>query len=94
MGIEGVVAKHAEHPYRPGVRGWQKLRARLTSEAVVGGVLGPRAAPTVLIQNCGQHHWHIGPPRRGALLRSARPFPAVSAVTLRLSRPTEERGRA
>ncbi len=48
-GIEGVVAKHADHPYRPGVRGWQKLRARLTREAVVGGVLGPPAAPTVLI---------------------------------------------
>ena len=44
-----MVAKHADHPYRPGVRGWQKLRARLTAEAVVGGVLGPADAPTVLI---------------------------------------------
>ena len=48
-GIEGVVAKHVDHPYRPGVRGWQKLRARLTAEAVVGGVLGPITAPHVLI---------------------------------------------
>ncbi len=48
-GIEGVVAKRLDQPYRPGVRGWQKLRARLTGEAVVGGVLGPVDAPQVLI---------------------------------------------
>src|SRR5919107_1352084 len=40
-GIEGVVAKRADQPYRPGVRGWHKLRARLTAEAVIAGVLGP-----------------------------------------------------
>jgi ATP-dependent DNA ligase len=55
-GIEGVVAKHVDHPYRPGVRGWQKLRARLTAEAVVGGVLGPVTAPRVLILGRPDHH--------------------------------------
>ena len=50
------MAKHAGHPYRPGVRGWQKLRARLTAEAVVGGVLGPPAAPTVLILGRPDQH--------------------------------------
>ena len=48
-GIEGVVAKHTDHSYRPGVRGWQKLRGRLTGEAVVAGVLGPLHAPRVLL---------------------------------------------
>jgi ATP-dependent DNA ligase len=48
-GIEGVVAKRLDQPYRPGVRGWQKLRSRLTAEAVVGGVIGPLDAPRVLL---------------------------------------------
>jgi ATP-dependent DNA ligase len=48
-GIEGVVAKRADQHYRPGVRGWQKLRARVTGEAVVGGVLGRVDAPQVLL---------------------------------------------
>jgi hypothetical protein len=48
-GIEGVVAKRADQPYRPGVRGWRKLRTRLTAEAVIGGVLGPLHAPHALI---------------------------------------------
>jgi ATP-dependent DNA ligase len=48
-GIEGVVAKRADQPYRPGVRGWHKLRARLTAEAVIAGVIGPPTAPRVLL---------------------------------------------
>jgi ATP-dependent DNA ligase len=48
-GVEGVVAKRVDQPYRPGVRGWQKLRTRLTAEAVVGGVIGPLHAPEVLL---------------------------------------------
>jgi ATP-dependent DNA ligase len=30
-GLEGVVAKRLDQPYRPGVRGWQKLRTRITA---------------------------------------------------------------
>jgi ATP-dependent DNA ligase len=48
-GVEGVVAKHLDQSYRPGVRGWQKIRTRLTAEAVVGGVIGPLQAPRVLL---------------------------------------------
>lgn len=48
-GVEGVVAKRVDQPYRSGVRGWQKLRTRLTAEAVVGGVIGPLHAPKVLL---------------------------------------------
>jgi ATP-dependent DNA ligase len=47
-GIEGVVAKRLNQPYRPGVRAWHKLRTRLTAEAVVGGVIGPADAPREL----------------------------------------------
>ena len=52
-GIEGVVAKRLDQPYRPGVRGWQKLRTRITAEAVVGGIIGPVDAPRELI--LGRH---------------------------------------
>jgi ATP-dependent DNA ligase len=48
-GLEGVVAKNLDQPYRPGQRGWQKLRARVTAEAVVGGVTGALHAPHELI---------------------------------------------
>ena len=52
-GIEGVVAKRLDQSYRPGIRGWQKLRPRLTAEAIVGGVIGPPDAPRVLV--LGRH---------------------------------------
>ncbi len=52
-GIEGVVAKRRDQRYRPGVRGWQKLRARHTAEAVVGGVFGTLAHPEALV--LGRH---------------------------------------
>src|SRR5215203_1906516 len=48
-GLEGVVAKRLDQPYRPGRRGWQKLRTRITAEAVVGGITGPLEAPQELI---------------------------------------------
>jgi ATP-dependent DNA ligase len=52
-GLEGVVAKRLDQPYRPGRRGWQKLRTRITAEAVVGGITGPLEAPRELI--LGRH---------------------------------------
>ena len=52
-GLEGVVAKRLDQTYRPGVRGWQKLRTRITAEAIVGGVTGPVHAPQELI--LGRH---------------------------------------
>jgi ATP-dependent DNA ligase len=47
-GIEGVVAKRLDQPYRAGGRTWRKIRTRLTLEAVVGGVLGSIARPEAL----------------------------------------------
>jgi ATP-dependent DNA ligase len=48
-GVEGVVAKRRDQRYRPGARSWQKLRARHTAEAVVGGVFGTLARPEALV---------------------------------------------
>jgi ATP-dependent DNA ligase len=48
-GIEGVVAKRLDQPYRPGDRTWRKIWTRLTADAVVGGVLGSIARPEALI---------------------------------------------
>jgi hypothetical protein len=33
-GIDAVIAKRLDQPYRPRLRGWQKLRTRITAEAV------------------------------------------------------------
>jgi hypothetical protein len=36
-----VVAKRVDQPYRAGLRAWQKVKPRVTAEALVGGVTGP-----------------------------------------------------
>jgi ATP-dependent DNA ligase len=49
-GIEGVVAKRLDRPYRPGQRGWRKHRTRSTTEAIIAGITGWLSAPqTVLV---------------------------------------------
>ena len=48
-GIEGVVAKRADQHYQPARNSWRKIRSRLTDEAVIGGVVGPRTDPTALV---------------------------------------------
>jgi hypothetical protein len=48
-GIEGVVAKRSCQSYRPGKTKWQKVRTRVTAEAVVGGVLGSLKKPEALV---------------------------------------------
>jgi ATP-dependent DNA ligase len=47
-GIEGVVAKRLNQPYRPRST-WRKVRAYTSTEAIVGGVLGPISAPVALV---------------------------------------------
>jgi len=51
--LEGVVAKRLNRPYGPGQCGWQRLRTRITTEAVAGGITGPLEAPQELI--VGRH---------------------------------------
>jgi ATP-dependent DNA ligase len=37
LGQDGIVAKRADQPYQPGVRGWVKVKHRSTTDCVVGG---------------------------------------------------------
>ncbi|WP_125623070.1 DUF2188 domain-containing protein [Streptomyces sp. WAC 00631] len=49
-GVEGVLAKGRNQPYRPGKRGWRKYRHRDTAEGVIGAVTGSLTRPeTVLL---------------------------------------------
>jgi len=48
-GIEGIMIKDPESRYQPGVRGWSKLRARTTTEAIVGAVTGTVRSPSSLL---------------------------------------------
>lgn len=48
-GVEGVVAKGSEQKYRPGYRGWVKVRARHSAEAVIGAVTGRVDRPSTLL---------------------------------------------
>ncbi|MDQ0798297.1 ATP-dependent DNA ligase [Streptomyces sp. B1I3] len=52
-GLEGVVAKSLTGRYRPGVRGWTKVRRRNSTEALIGGVTGSLHRPHVLL--LGRH---------------------------------------
>lgn len=76
-GIEGVVAKRLDQPYRLGRRGWRKLRTRTTSEAIVGGVTGWLHAPqTILV---GQYDAH------GRLRYTGRSTPLTDAQRAELA---------
>jgi ATP-dependent DNA ligase len=48
-GFEGIVAKGAEQPYRPGKRDWLKVRVQDTLEVIVGAITGPLTAPDRLV---------------------------------------------
>ncbi|MEW1569758.1 hypothetical protein AB0454_43420 [Streptomyces sp. NPDC093509] len=49
VGMEGVIYKRLTEPYRPGARGWLKYKPRETTEAIVGAITGPLAAPRTLL---------------------------------------------
>jgi ATP-dependent DNA ligase len=49
VGLEGLVFKPLNSPYRPGARAWQKYKARQTTEAIVGAVTGSLALPRTLL---------------------------------------------
>ncbi|MFE1824178.1 ATP-dependent DNA ligase [Streptomyces anulatus] len=49
-GIEGVVVKGLQQPYRPGARGgWLKVRARESTEAAIGAITGTLGRPRLLV---------------------------------------------
>ncbi|WP_247706321.1 ATP-dependent DNA ligase [Streptomyces liliiviolaceus] len=49
VGMEGVVFKRLDGPYRPTARGWLKYKVRETTEAIVCAVTGPTTAPRTLL---------------------------------------------
>ena len=49
IGLEGIVAKGAEQPYRSGKRDWLKIRVQDTLELIVGAITGPLTAPDRLV---------------------------------------------
>ncbi|MFG7940942.1 ATP-dependent DNA ligase [Streptomyces cacaoi] len=49
VGIEGVVLKKEGQRYLPGERAWEKVRTRITDEAVIGSVTGSPHAPASLL---------------------------------------------
>lgn len=71
-GVEGVVVKDRSHGYRPGRRSWEKVRTRITTEAIVGGVIGSLDTPEVLI--LGRHDL------QGRLRVAGRTSPLPAAV--------------
>jgi ATP-dependent DNA ligase len=48
-GVEGVVVKDVRRGYRPARISWEKVRAHITADAIVGGVLGPLDDPHALL---------------------------------------------
>jgi ATP-dependent DNA ligase len=63
-GVEGLVIKKAASQYRPGrADGWTKVRARQTTEYVIGGVTGSLERPTSLLLGRYDRHGvlrHVG----------------------------------
>ena len=48
-GLEGLVAKRLDQPYRPGQGDWLKLRHRTTVDLIVTGIMGDPSAPTGVV---------------------------------------------
>ncbi|WP_331729106.1 ATP-dependent DNA ligase (plasmid) [Streptomyces avidinii] len=48
-GVEGLMIKDSGSRYRPGERGWLKLRTRMTAEGIIGAVTGSAHAPRSLL---------------------------------------------
>jgi ATP-dependent DNA ligase len=48
-GVEGLVVKSAASRYLPGQAGWVKVKARTSTELIVGGVTGTLDEPTALL---------------------------------------------
>lgn len=48
-GVEGLVVKPAASRYLPGQAGWVKVKARASTELIVGGVTGTIAEPVALL---------------------------------------------
>ncbi|MEU9146720.1 ATP-dependent DNA ligase [Streptomyces sp. NPDC048349] len=68
-GIEGIVVKAMNQPYRPGYRGWHKLKHRDTTEAIIGAVTGTLPRPQLLVLGRHDPDGHLHTIGRTAPLR-------------------------
>ncbi|WP_328930085.1 ATP-dependent DNA ligase [Streptomyces sp. NBC_00190] len=68
-GVEGIVVKAVNQPYRTGYRGWYKLRRRDTTEAIIGAITGTLTRPQLLLLGRHDPHDHLRPIGRTAPLR-------------------------
>ncbi|WP_037634646.1 ATP-dependent DNA ligase [Streptomyces katrae] len=68
-GMEGIVVKAMDDPYRTGYRGWYKLRRRDTTEAVIGAITGALTRPRFLLLGRHDPCGHLQPMGRTAPLR-------------------------
>ncbi|WP_244291558.1 ATP-dependent DNA ligase [Streptomyces subrutilus] len=69
-GLEGIVVKAMNQPYRPGHRGWYKLRRRNTTEAIIGAITGTMIRPQLLLLGRRDAHGHLRSIGRTAPLRA------------------------
>ncbi|WP_369779909.1 ATP-dependent DNA ligase [Streptomyces sp. R33] len=69
-GVEGIVVKAMNQPYRPGHRGWYKLRRRNTTEAIIGAITGILIRPQLLLLGRRDAEGHLRPIGRTAPLRA------------------------
>ena len=83
---QGLVAKGASTVYRPGFRGWQKIKHRTTEEAVIGAVIGPITRPESIV--AGRYT------RDGRLVIVGRSVPLSSAQSFLWLRCWKLRGRS
>ncbi|MFE9637049.1 RNA ligase family protein [Streptomyces sp. NPDC006463] len=68
-GVEGLVVKAMNQPYRTGYRGWYKLRRRDTTEAIIGAITGTLTRPQLLLLGRHNPHNHLRPIGRTTPLR-------------------------
>jgi ATP-dependent DNA ligase len=66
MGLEGVVAKKRDEPYRGGKLSWIKVKALETADLVVGGFTGRPAQAAQLATRCLRHTRGSAPRRQDA----------------------------
>ncbi|MGW6706858.1 ATP-dependent DNA ligase [Streptomyces sp. NPDC054956] len=70
-GVEGLVLKNLSQSYRPGARGWTKVRRRNTTEAIVGAITGTLARPQLLLLGRHDETGRLRPVGRTVPLRPA-----------------------
>ncbi|MGW3160403.1 ATP-dependent DNA ligase [Streptomyces sp. NPDC001089] len=82
VGVEGLVFKRLDEPYRPAARGWRKYKVRETTEAIVGAVTGSPAAPSTLLLGRYDDQEHLQYIGRTTTLPRAAGAPLAGLLTV------------